>query len=149
MRVALTFWIIVTVEVQHLIKFWEEEKKTEHTIISHIFRNSERRNIHVMLFYAIRSIINNNNKTTKRVVTPAQDNSVVSIDKVISKREKKTEHTIISHNFRNSECQNIHVMLSYAKIVNNTKQTKKTKCLVNFRAFLIVCFGNHTITFED
>ena len=33
--------------------------------------------------------------------------------------EKKTEHTIIAHTSRNAEHQNIHVMLSYAKIMKH------------------------------
>ena len=40
---------------------------------------------------------------------------------------KKTEHTIVSHNSRNSERQNIHVMLSYAKSTNPKKPNKKTR----------------------
>ena len=43
-------------------------------------------------------------------------------------KEKKTEHTIISHNFRNSEHQNIHVMLSYAKITQKTKKNYPQTC---------------------
>ena len=42
------------------------------------------------------------------------------------RREKKTEHTIISHTARNSERQNIHVMLSYA---NNTLHKPKNKII--------------------
>ena len=37
-------------------------------------------------------------------------------EKKEEQREKKTEHTNISRTFRNSEHQNIHVMLSYANI---------------------------------
>ena len=51
---------------------------------------------------------------------------------------KKTEYTIISHNFRNSEHQNIHVMLSYAKIARSNKQTKQSRCFD--LASRIVCF---------
>ena len=42
----------------------ERKKKTEHTIISHITRNSERQNIHVMLSYAIKTYV----KTKKSYV---------------------------------------------------------------------------------
>ena len=47
-------------------------------------------------------------------------------------KRKKTEHIIISHNLRNSEHQNIHVMLSYAKTANkkNTPSKVVTKSLL-------------------
>ena len=45
-------------------------------------------------------------------------------------KKRKTEHTIISHTSRNSEHQNIHVMLSYAKQTNTKKKPKKTKRIV-------------------
>ena len=43
---------------------------------------------------------------------------------VLCKEEKKTEHTNIAHTARNSEHQNIHVMLSYA---NKPKENKFIK----------------------
>ena len=50
-------------------------------------------------------------------------------------KRKKTEHTIISHNFRNSEHQNIHVMLFYAII---TKQTNAYQHKSDF----VIALGN-------
>ena len=44
-------------------------------------------------------------------------------------KRKKTEHTIISNNLRNSEHQNIHVMLSYANITPRNKKKNKNELL--------------------
>ena len=55
------------------------------------------------------------------------------------REEKKTEHTIISHTSQNSECQNIHVMLSYANITTHKKINAKTSSILKqcyFYAFV-------------
>ena len=56
------------------------------------------------------------------------------------RKRKKTEHTIISHNLRNSEHQNIHVMLSYAKKPTTNKKKLNTRSLQQsgFYSYLFV-----------
>ena len=79
-------------------------------------------NIHVMLSYA--KITKNSKETNlmSDVKTRAYDRFEVSTSDITKneekkkKREKKTEHTIISHTARDLEHQNIHVMFFYAII---------------------------------
>ena len=82
-----------------------------------------------MLFYAIIPQKGQTKVTSKEVHKELLDVEMMLLYEtgIIKKKKerKKTEHTIISHNFRNSKRQNIHVMLSYAKRTpTNQKKTK-------------------------
>ena len=119
------------------------EKKNGAHKHRYYFKKLGAQNIHVMLSYA------KNLKQTRKINETQSKVNLLSIVylsfvlwwQIFDNGRKKTEHTIISRTFRNSERQNIHVMLSYA-IIAPTKQTintpRSSKESFNYRCMFIV-----------
>ena len=111
----------------------KKRKKTEHTIISLTSQETQASKYSRHVVFC--------KKSKKKTSQPTRVNVLLALIQVCDvlfdkgtikkeeKREKKTEHTIISHTSRNSEHQNIHVMLSYAKKATIKEEKNNTKRL--------------------